>query len=220
VIEIIWDGVVRSEVLDESKASTRKAIADAAKSYDWPAVLILLRENAELINTTRPDGTSLYAPLHQAAHGGAPVKVIKELIELGAWRTLQNARGERPIDVAEKHSHKQLQHVLSPDLKRRVPNGVLLKIQTHFHDVIVARTDRLIQQHGIRLPELEPLLEYDATKFWFPVPGMYGGFAYQLENDGVNAKLISESWCRVVGGSGQRHEITSSGSKLVDEGFV
>jgi hypothetical protein len=55
---------------------------------------------------------------------------------------------------------------------------------------------------------------------WFPVPGMYGGFSYRLEAAGVEAKLVSESWSRVVGGSGQRHEVTSEGSRLVEEGFV
>ena len=55
---------------------------------------------------------------------------------------------------------------------------------------------------------------------WFAVPGMYGGFSYGFESFGVDAKLIAESWCRVVGGSGQRHEITSEGSRLLDEGFV
>lgn len=34
------------------------------------------------------------------------------------------------------------------------------------------------------------------------------------------AKLVSESWCRVVGGSGQRHELTSEGSRLLEEGLV
>jgi hypothetical protein len=54
------------------------------------------------------------------------------------------------------------------------------------------------------------------------VPGMYGGFSYRLEVAGVEAKLVSESWSRVVDGSGQRHEITSAGSQLVEveEGFV
>jgi len=55
---------------------------------------------------------------------------------------------------------------------------------------------------------------------WFPVPGMYGGFSYRLVSIGVDAKLVSESWCRVVDGSGQRHEITSEGGRLVEEGFV
>jgi hypothetical protein len=49
---------------------------------------------------------------------------------------------------------------------------------------------------------------------------MYGGFSYRLEGEGERAKLVTESWCRIVGGSGQRHEITAQGSKLVDTGFV
>jgi hypothetical protein len=49
---------------------------------------------------------------------------------------------------------------------------------------------------------------------------MYGGFSYRLGAAGVEAKLVSESWCRVAEGSGQRHEITSAGSRLVAEGFV
>jgi hypothetical protein len=49
---------------------------------------------------------------------------------------------------------------------------------------------------------------------------MYGGFKYRLERDGAEACLVAESWCRVSGGSGQRHEITSDGSRLVEEGFA
>jgi hypothetical protein len=32
--------------------------------------------------------------------------------------------------------------------------------------------------------------------------------------------LEVKSWCRVVGGSGQAHLVTTAGSILVDEGFV
>jgi hypothetical protein len=71
----------------------------------------------------------------------------------------------------------------------------------------------------LRLPVLEPMLETRAS-FWFPVPGLYGGFSYFLEGEGENINLFSSSWCRVVGGSGQRHEVTVSGSRLVEEGFV
>jgi hypothetical protein len=49
---------------------------------------------------------------------------------------------------------------------------------------------------------------------------MCGGFSYWLEGEGEQTKLITESWCRVVGGSGQRHEVTAEGSRLVEEGFV
>ena len=52
------------------------------------------------------------------------------------------------------------------------------------------------------------------------MPGMYGGFSYRWEGMGKRARLVVESWCRVVEGSGQRHEITAEGSRLVEEGFV
>ncbi len=77
-----------------------------------------------------------------------------------------------------------------------------------------------MQKFRLRLPELELLLEIEQPRMWFAVPEMYGGFNYWLDGEGGNAKLISESWYRVVGGSGQRYEITSKEGKLVDEGFV
>jgi hypothetical protein len=219
-VDIVWDGIMRAEVLHEGAAKVRHALADAAKSYNWPRVFELIAEHKELVNTTRPGGSSLYATLHQAAHGGAPVEVAQRLIGMLAWRTLQNARGERPVDVAERQGHRHLLGVLAPEHKHHVPAGVLLKVQQHFHAVIRGRIDRQFPDHGLRLPELEPLLELDRPHMWFQVPGMYGGFSYRLEAAGVEAKLVSESWCRVVGGSGQRHEITSAGSQLVEEGFV
>jgi len=219
-VDIVWDGITRAEMLHEGAAQTRHALADAAKSYNWPRVFELLSEHTELVNTTRPGGSSLYTPLHQAAHGGAPVEVAQRLIGMLAWRTLQNARGERPVDVAERQGHRHLLGVLAPEYKHHVPLGVLLRVQAHFHAVIRGRAERLVQEHGLRLPELEPLLELDRPHMWFPVPGMHGGFSYRLEVAGVEAKLVSESWCRVVDGSGQRHEITSAGSQLVEEGFV
>jgi len=218
-VNIVWDGITRAEVLQEGEAKIRHALADAAKSSNWPRVFELIAEHKKLVNTTRPGGSSLYAPLHQAAHGGAPVEVAQRLIGMLAWRTLQNTRGERPIDVAERHGHRHLLGVLAPEYKHHVPTGVLLKVQQHFHAVIRRRIDRLLPDHGLRLPELEPLLELDRPHMWFPVPGMHGGFNYRLEAAGVEAKLVSVSGSRVVEGSGQRHEITSAGSQLVEEGF-
>lgn len=219
-MDIIWDGITQSETLNEDAANTRIALADAAKSYKWPTVFELLSKYGEFVNSCRPGGKSLYAPLHQAAYAGAPADIVHRLLELGAWRTLQNARGERAVDVAERKGHHQLRETLEPVLKHQVPIGVLLKIQSHFHEVIRGRIDRELPNHGLRLPELEPLLELDRPQMWFPVPGMYGGFSYCLELTGADAKLVAESWSRVVGGSGQRHEITTYGSRLVEEGFV
>lgn len=217
---VVWDGIVGDDVLHEDAAKVRHQLADAAKNFEWGRLTAMLREQRDLVNTTRPGGTSLFAPLHQAAYGGAPISVVEELLQLGAWRTLQNARGERPIDVAERRGHRHLLGVLEPRLLRHVPSGVLLKVQEHFHAVIQGRAPEQTRGRSLRLPELEPLLELEPGEVWFAVPGMTGGFAYDLRSIGVEAMLETESWSRVVGGSGQRHEITSAGSRLVEEGFV
>jgi hypothetical protein len=219
-MDAVWDGITRPGSLTDEQCTLRQKLADCCKAYSWAQALPMLSEHPELVNVSRPGGKALYAPLHQAAHGGAPESVVQLLLELGAWRTLQNARGERPIDIARRRGHHNLLSLLEPRFRSNVPMGILLKLQSHFHTVIRSRADRLVEEHRLRLPELEPLLELDRPKMWFAVPGMCGGFSYWLANAGVEPKLVTESWCRVAGGSGQRHEITSSETKLVDEGFV
>lgn len=215
-----WDRITKSEVLRDHEVVVRHKLADAAKEYNWKKVQEILNERSDLSNVTRPDGRSLYAPLHQAAYGNAPLEVVQQMVAIGAWRTLKNADSEKPVDLARKKKHQYLVQLLEPNYKRYIPRETLQTIQHHFHLIIVGRTGHLVEKFGLRLPELEPLLEIDRPRMWFPVPEMYGGFSYWLDGEGKNAKLICESWCRVVDGSGQRHEITSNEGKLVDEGFV
>lgn len=101
-----------------------------------------------------------------------------------------------------------------------VPDETLQQIERHFHSLIRSRAGDLIDKQNVTLPKLSNLVRGSKEKAWFAVPGMYGGFGYWIEGAGRNIKLISESWSRVVGGSGQRHEITTGGSVLVAEGFV
>jgi len=103
---------------------------------------------------------------------------------------------------------------------RQVPEDNLRAIERHFHAVIRGRAAAFVDRPDLMLPELAPLLALEESKTWFPIPGMYGGFSYWLEGEGDQTKLVTESWSRVVGGSGQRHEITAAGSRLVEEGFV
>jgi hypothetical protein len=216
----LWDGVTRAETLHEWVVEARHELADAAKRYDWKRVLALLDEHPRMVNACRLGGQSLYTPLHQVAHGGGPAEVVRELLARGAWRTARSSRGERPVDVARSRKHATLVAALEPELKRQVPADVLAALQKQFHEVIASRADDLVRKHALRLPELEPLLELDEPAMWFPIPGMYGGFSFRLAGEGANAELIAESWCRVAGGSGQRHRITPSAWTLVDEGFV
>ena len=79
-MEAVLDGVRKAASLSDECVASRTAVADAARDYEWPLLLALLEQHPELINNARLDGPSLYAPLHQAAHGGAPVEVAERLI--------------------------------------------------------------------------------------------------------------------------------------------
>jgi hypothetical protein len=168
----------------------------------------------------RPGGHSRYTVLHQAAHGGAPVAVVEQLLALGAWRTIRTARGERPVDIAERRGHVPLVPLLTPALHTTIAAETLAAMQRHFHDVIRGRAGDLVAEHALRLPELEALLEIMPPKLWFPVPGMYGGFGFWLDTLVEEPVVLAESWSRVVGGSGERHIISPHGSLLLAAGFV
>lgn len=79
-----WDGITKSEVLQDDEVTVRHQLADAAKQYNWKKTLEILNKRPDLSNVTRPDGRSLYTPLHQAAHGNAPVKVVQKMVTMGA----------------------------------------------------------------------------------------------------------------------------------------
>ncbi|WP_446212932.1 hypothetical protein [Micromonospora sp. IBSANI012] len=217
-----WDGITRSTSLSAWAVKARHELADRARAYDWDGVSAVLAEprNADWINAARLDGTSWYAPLHQAANAGAPVEVVRRLVELGAWRALRTADRERPLDIAVRLGHEHLRQVLTPPRLIDVPDHELRAVQEHFHGLIRARVGDLVDEHRLRLPELEVLLETPRGGALFSVPGMYGGFNFTLAVEDDRAKLTTESWMRVVGGSGQRHEITANEVILVEEGFV
>lgn len=216
-----WNGVLDPAAYSEWVVEARSRLADAGRRYDWGTVLTVLREHPEFVNAWRAGGITLFAPLHQAAHGGAPLEVVDELISRGAWRLLRTRGGERPLDVARRKGRRSLYEVLDPELHHQISDQDLSAIQERFHEVIRGRIRVIEDLPPLRLPEVEVLLEFPASYgVWFPVPGMYGGFTYRLSVGGGEPTLVTESWCRVVGGSGQRHEITASSTRLVEEGFV
>lgn len=96
-MDIIWDGVTALDAYKPDIVNTRARLANAAKSHDWPSVFRVLVEHREFVNSCRLGGKSLYTPLHQAAFAGTPVEVASKFVELGAWRTIQNAWGSEPL---------------------------------------------------------------------------------------------------------------------------
>lgn len=117
-----WPGV-----LDAELASGSHELADAASVGDWEAVIELLgspRTAPSLINTWRPGGVSMVTPLHQAAIKGAPIDVVEKLVDLGAWRTLEDSRGWRPVDLALLHGRSEILTLLTPSESRQYQSAL------------------------------------------------------------------------------------------------
>ena len=105
-------------------------------------------------------------------------------------------------------------------LDRKIDAKTLLRIEELFHDLVRerAREGRLpIPQD---LPRLQGLLATKKEPAWFPVPGMYGGFSYWLDQRGDALRLMTTSSCRVVEGSEKRHEISPAGIRPLENGPV
>lgn len=216
-----WCGMIRADSFSENARISRMEFEQVLKSNRWDDISSVLEQKSELINATFLDSSLWYSPLHLLVEQNAPVEIIEKAISLGAWRTLQTINKEKALDIALRKGRHELVGLLHPLYYHNIQLESLSKIQKHFHEVIVGRINMLPNWTSLRLPELEVLLEIKEPSMWFPVPGMYGGFSYRLAyNKDKTLRLISESWIRVVGGSGQQHEITPNGSELVDEGFV
>jgi hypothetical protein len=110
-----------------------------------------------------------------------------------------------------------------------IPEPTLRAIEEHLHAVVRGRAARFLDKHSWPLPSLVAMLAGKASEYlrrtaqpdvWFyPVPGMYGGFRLRWLAGGEEARLESVSFCRVAGGSAQRHEVTAAGSELVESGM-
>jgi hypothetical protein len=105
-------------------------------------------------------------------------------------------------------------------------DGELTSIQANFHELMRYRCRGVEQclawlsEHEDELPKISNDLLGAKEPEWFPIPGMYGGFSYGLfERDGKPV-LVADSWVRIVGGSGEQHEITADKVELVARGFV
>lgn len=208
-----WDGTTLPTA--EYRNSRGHALAEAAHAGAWPEVFDQVRESPAIVNSTRLGGRSGFAALHQAAWHGAGTDVVEKLVAFGAWRTLRDRSGRRPFDIAEAGAHRHLLAHLRPVPARRVAPATLRALEIGLHAVIRGRVDDLVERSQLVLPQVEVLTELAEPRLWFAVPGMYGGFDIKLDG----AELSVSSSCRVVGGSGQEHRITATGSTLVAEGF-
>ncbi|XP_063397609.1 uncharacterized protein LOC134681903 [Mytilus trossulus] len=149
---------------------------------------------------------SLYTPLHHAAAGNAPKYVFEDLLKKGATKCFKTTNGETAYDLAVENS-------LEEDILKllELPENVKNKLESiaimekSLHAIILERVEKLIQEHGVQLPQLAFL--YEKGPFHYSVPMMYGGFNVKKYNDGIKV----HSFCRVWGGSEQDHIIERNG---------
>jgi hypothetical protein len=220
----IWHGIKRSSMFDEEHAGKWLGVFADAKTAQWSKVLDFLAvpddviPNVDFLYMTEPDNPELNTLLHYAALTNANLKVVQQLVQMGAWRTRRNTSGKRPVDIARENGHERFYQLLEPELKSLVATDVLRLIEQHFHETIKQRAASLIEEQKLQLPQLEILLELENAALYFPIPGMYGGFNYSLKSDLSEPVLFTASECRVRGGSEQMHKITTAGSELVATG--
>lgn len=208
-----WIGSNDPSTFQQPYVDAAHAVADAAREYQWVRLLDLLKRDPQRINAGRLSSTSGYAPLHQAAHGGAPTEVVQALLELGALRTLRTTAGERAVEIARQRGHYHLLEVLTPKPSLDVAADKLTAVEAGVHQVIRDREDirHLLNGADLRLPPLELLTETPGNDLWFPVPGMYGGFHLRLGQVADEPICIVDSWIRVVGGSEERRLVSTGG---------
>ncbi|PWI18246.1 hypothetical protein DI272_31965 [Streptomyces sp. Act143] len=221
-----WDGTTRPDSLKDEYAARRHRLADAARDADWATVFGVLDEvrakvNAHWVNSARLGGPSGYTPLHQAAWHGAPADVVQRLLALGAWRTLRTGDGSRAVDIAGQRGHHHLAALLRPEIRHHLPYDEIGPLRHHLHRLIRHRAPRkdgtdLATGQGLRLPEVEVLTELRHPACWFPVPGMYGGFAIEL----TGRELKVDSWIRIVDGSERTDRVTADGVHLQEGGLL
>lgn len=221
-----WNGVL----LDRNDCSPNfvdsgDRLADAAKSGDWATVWVVLDQGARSgvldVNQWRPGGTSWFTPLHQAAWQGAPVEVVGELLRRGAWKSITDSAGRRPVDIARERGHRGLVEALEPTFERvgRPRDDVVDSFNRRLAELVEDVARPALRTNGARVRHPDVLLMFEDAgpdRTWFPIPGMAGGFSIELHN----RRLHVESWSRVVGGSGLYHVITQDRTVLVEEGFV
>ena len=105
-----------------------------------------------------------------------------------------------------------------PELSRELTD--LDRVQAHFHALIRSRAGDQLRGHAKDLPILAMDVAHEDDPVLFPIEGMQGGFKYWWDPTSSDLRLMTESWSGVVAGSGQLHEITPSGARLLGEGFV
>ncbi|WP_155770006.1 ankyrin repeat domain-containing protein [Mycobacterium asiaticum] len=216
-----WQGVLDTSVMTDELVRAGHRLADAAKVGNWPEVMKVLDSEWSwlTINQWRPGGFAWFTVLHQAAWHGAPTAVVEELLERGALRSLQDAKGRTAFDIAiTRNRTSALRELLEPP-RPTLTDQQIRALDAQLAELIDGRLRGRVYDGDLRkvlrYPPVGILHELPGQRVWCPMPAKYA-FHIELQRGGLEVK----SWCGFVEGSGQTHLVTPEGSVLVDQGFV
>jgi endonuclease/exonuclease/phosphatase family metal-dependent hydrolase len=95
------------------------------------------------------------------------------------------------------------------------------QLTSQFHLLIRSRLIELMPrlESILPLPNVQTILaSTEEAPGWFPVPGLYGGFAFRLCGAGsADPRLKVSSWSRVMSGSTTEHDVTPKGWILTSQ---
>jgi len=157
--------------LHERKRVLHDNIANLSYSYSWSQLLSVLNENKSAINACRLSKSGikpkLYTSLHQAAYGSASVEVIQELIDLKASKTLRtNERNETAYDIAARcNASEEILHLLKVPSDIQEKSEMIGKMEKALHQIILGRSEKLVKQHQLQLPQLSFCTSLEAFGF-------------------------------------------------------
>ena len=192
---------------------TLDTIDEFGKSCNWADLIEFLKGHEHVNCCKLPlanDNTtpSLNTPLHYAALNDAPLDIIEKLIQMEASKCLKNSDGKTAYDVGmEKGLHPDKLDLIKVPEEINEKAVSIQKMEQGLHSVINGRVDDLIKKNGQALPQLAYLFEKGS--FYYPVPGMYGGFNVNKTKDGG---ISADSWIRICGGSEENHVIDKEGN--------
>lgn len=206
-------------------------MADFAKSGDWPEVFMVLDDEKDWVlpYQWRPGGKGWFTVLHQAAWHGAPDHIVDKLIKRGALRSLPDAKGRLPIDVACERGHPRLIPKLKPQ-KPTVDPQLLWEMNAPLKDLIYGFGSYLFDEynpvggHGnqarlseiLRCPPVEILPELLRQRVWLQLPGTDAGFRITL----LQGFLEVIAWNAELRAFGPTHVVTPDQTLPVDGGFI
>ena len=194
MVQTNWRGCNNPQAFHYYYLQYLHQLADAARDYDWSTVMTILEEHPEYVNVPRVGGIDGYTPLHHAAHGNAPLYVIRYMVYgLGAWRTMKTTNGMRAVDIALAQGggchHATIAMLELPkDVQRHLYPGILDgPIQAGVHSLLTSVVGHWIQSSNYRLPQLSVLAEIityaevgECSKLLCSIPGFFGDYSLEL----------------------------------------